>query len=815
MKSIKFLYFALLALVGFAFAACTTDEAADYETGSQIYFSTEFDTDHLVKDGDEYIVVPLRRIDSSTAVTVSILSYDPSGIFAESIPSEVKFYKGEDKVDLMIRVPKAMKTGVKYSISLLINDEENTTAYGNIELNFTVRLWPWERIVTADGKNKGKYRDDVVCAMFYGETVNVETDIVIYEHNKTKGLYLVEDMFNDVLSLFFGVPTSDLSMYGVGYYTTTDIQIDATNPEKVFIETQPMGYYLPGFGDTYISSPYNGDGTEPSMTGTLENGVITFPVNGLVIANSEGYGAYVNNSGAFRIVLPGYDVLDMALSAKFNDMTVDIDGNAMANIDFTYGADVSSIKYTFVEGNIPVSPAPPTGEDSGEGEEDGEEPPFTRAAAEEVNAMGIAEQIAAGTLTEGVFEQTTSASTNEVSVQAQPAKPGLYTLVAVPCNTFDGAYPKEFYSDTFYYQGADGEPAPAVDITLEVKKVSEAAPESMGQYPDTEAMHIKISGTDLKVVKTCVTTLQFYNDLGSYNLTKQSFLDQYASDDSAAILAQIEDAGYATSILSGLEPDTEYIILIEAMNIYGKKTVVETTYKSATEPKYSGELKVGRYFMSEIVEDEEAGTSVMYRNVFKVKPTEGSDTLFHVVDLAAEGLPAVLNAVYDPQAHTLTLDGTSINVKAKSTGDYTTLFGESRLVYDEASKVYYSYYSSLDEASSDRDYTRPLVFKVDPQSKEICGLNTYLELAIWQDTEIYNTLIFSKNANIVPYGYSTGNSSSGDEESGDHEHGASAMRVSLTRDMDAVTARPITSVTVNPQTGVQMPQPAKFLSKVL
>ena len=60
-----------------------------------------------------------------------------------------------------------------------------------------------------------------------------------------------------------------------------------------------------------------------------------------------------NSQGTFRIMLPGAEIVDYTLSAVYDGMKVSADGEtASAVIDFTYGADVTNIRYVLVENEL-------------------------------------------------------------------------------------------------------------------------------------------------------------------------------------------------------------------------------------------------------------------------------------------------------------------------------------------------------------------------------------------------------------------------------------------------------------------------------
>ncbi len=798
MKNIKFLYLTILALAGVAFTACTADQTGDERGSAQVYFPNDFDTDYIVQDSDEYIIVPLHRINADEALTVTVLSYDPTNMFYGCVDSEVTFYQGYKDAEIYIRVPSQLRAsqyaGQKFPLSLMIYDDHNTTAYGNSEIEFTVRVWPWERIIGNLGEEVfGTYRDDVICSI-YSDGVHVETKVAMYKHKTKKGIYLVENMFQATLEAYYGGTIEAIAASGYGTYTPTDVEIDASDPDAVVIRGSATGYSIPDLGMLYLVSVEDNSGN--IMTGTLKDGIITFPNSGLGLANYEGNGYYANASGAFRLVLPGYTAKEMDLSGKFTGMTVDIDGKAWAGFDFTFGKDVEWIKYAAIKGSIPYSVDRMEENEETEGDEEtGETTPDsgteeTAPEKPELTAMDVAEQIATGVKecaietadgsdTCPVFEAETFGYDGLLSTSEEISN-GLYTLVAVPVN--GGEYnTKETFADTFYFQGMGGNPAPPCELSLVAKPVSVGDPQSMGIYPDHKAFYWEIrnteGGAELKSLSICIVTSEVAENPEKFGLSQETLLSQYSTDISEWAIEELEENGFVYSIASRLQPNTSYTMMVQAENVYGKTYYDTMEYTTSAAAEYNGELRIGQYFMSDSrmveVEDQMGNISTVkeeYYNIFEIMPTNDSNK-FLVSQLGTSNMQPVFNAVYNPEALTLTLDGTTVNIPDKN-DEYTNIFG----VRKKASEYsWYLYYSSVDEAAfKESKFDTPLVFKVDARTKAIYGLQTRLQLDMWQrafssdgssEQKLVGAYIYTADSPIVPYGSSNnGNTNEGEAE---------------------------------------------------
>ena len=190
MKSIKIFFLATVAIVAGLFTACSDDDfkAGPEVDGAQVYFPENVTTQHSISDDVSSIAIPVKRIAKDEALTVAVLASDESGLF--TIPSSVSFAAGKETSELLITFDRTkLEDGKEYPLSFLINDEDNTTPYGNRSLDIIVAPWPWVKLGT------GKFRDDYLCSMFNGG--NPEIEVTIHEHKSKKGIYMIEERHTD------------------------------------------------------------------------------------------------------------------------------------------------------------------------------------------------------------------------------------------------------------------------------------------------------------------------------------------------------------------------------------------------------------------------------------------------------------------------------------------------------------------------------------------------------------------------------------------------------------------------------------------
>lgn len=636
MKSIKIFFLATVAIVAGLFTACSDDDfkAGPEVDGAQVYFPENVTTQHSISDDVSSIAIPVKRIAKDEALTVAVLASDESGLF--TIPSSVSFAAGKETSELLITFDRTkLEDGKEYPLSFLINDEDNTTPYGNRSLDITVMPWPWVKMGT------GKFREGWLSDVFTGNMF--EIDVTVHSHKSKEGIYMVEEMLGwPYMTEFFGATQEELSEQFS--YTPSNIVIDCSNATQVTIEEQWSGITenSNGYGNFMIAS------AEP---GTLVNGVITFPKDGLT-AKLVGLDREfsTNSQGTFRIMLPGAEIVDYALSAAYAGMKVSADGEtASAVIDFTYGADVTGISYVLASGNVSDT------------------------------ADEIAAAIAAGTA-ENIYKvKDFAVGAEKVSVEAELEASGVYTVIALPKNKAGKLLEAEASASSFFFPGKGGSSAPECDLDAMLGLVSVNWPEQSADCPDESSLYFEITGSELESLFTWLTPTANLEALLAEGASEEELIDAYGTDQSAKFMPSINSKGGYGSAWINLLDDTSYTMLVKATNIYGKSAIVKANHATAAIP-YSGALAIGRYRMSY---SEESGYAC--ENVFRVHPTAGSATDFFVSGLGDSSSTLQWYATYDSAAGTLTLDG-----QAKGYESYGNIFDGISSNYDPAGTYIYT-----------------------------------------------------------------------------------------------------------------------------
>lgn len=482
---------------------------------------------------------------------------------------------------------------------------------------------------------------------------------------------------------FFGATQEELSEQFS--YTPSNIVIDCSNATQVTIEEQWSGITenSNGYGNFMIAS------AEP---GTLVNGVITFPKDGLtakLVGLDREFPA--NSQGTFRIMLPGAEIVDYTLSAVYDGMKVSADGEtASAVIDFTYGADVTNIRYVLVENELT-----------------------------EAETATLVAAIADGSA-ENINElQDFTVGGEKVSAEAVLPGPGTYTVVALPLDKAQKPVSGEASAASFYFPGIGGTSVPN-DIAGSLYKVS-AYPDAaayVSEYPDYSSAVYEITGTEMKKIKTYFNKTSIIDniEIQTGGLTLQDVVDKYGKELNADAMEELATTGKYWDIMINLTPGASYTLVVEATNNYGKKKLIVCEPFVTDIPPYTGELIIGKYGMSYAASAEDT-----FENVFEVIPTVGSNTEFFVKDFAVED-GTQWYATYDSAKSTLTMSG--VQLGREDNGNLLGKFTEA-LTPDRTRG--YGIFSFATEESEGSD---PIVLTIDPASKQVSALTTDVEVPV-------------------------------------------------------------------------------------
>lgn len=710
MKNLKMLYIALIALVAGFFGACTTDfEAGPQASGPQVSFMPNNVTaiEFTGAAGEETQKLILSRSNTAEELEVYIFAdvkKEDKAIF--SIPEFVTFAAGEATAELVMTIDQSkMENDTDYIVGFYI-DETATTPYGYAEWTVKFALNPWELVKAADGSNaKAKFRCNDLLTSLFNIDAEVEVEVNMYEHKSIKGYYKLEDPWTPSIAYGFGYSSVEEALADGITTTHADFFIDATNPKQVAFAQQVLGIDL-GYGDIIVESGYPRYMDAAAGAGTLEEGVITFPTKGCIFA-MPGYkdsAYYANTGGLFRIVLPGIEIADYSLAVAYDGMDVAADNKTTtAKFKFTYGDDVTGIKYMIVEGNIEADPT------------------------EALNTLfaGTSEAV----LTVEDFEK----GAKVVGVKAGMER-GSYTIVAAPADKSGELRAKAAVVKQFYFMGL-GE---TVDTTCQAEAAmvlpSEFNPGLVAQYPDQTSLIAEMIGTEIKSVAYYLNKTSV---IATWEGTPEELVAAYGSALPAQYVEKVNSEGGFATPFSKLASDTEYALIVVFTNTYGEsKTVIATKKTAAYE--YTGELVIGQYYLSSVVTTNSGQKT--YENLFTVAPNGDSTTEFLVSDLGlADGNQHKFYANYDAAAGTFTVTGVYAGAES-----YGNIFGA--MLYGTYGQYDYTIFAG-------ESGTETIVFGVDPTTKALSSLQTDFEVGVIQNGSYLGFLAAytAATATVAPY----------------------------------------------------------------
>ncbi len=536
MKTLKSLLYVLLAT--FLFAGCTDDDTVG--VGEQenpdcygVYFPSQTNAGNVELDPSAApeLTFTARRTRSEDAITVPVVIKASEDIFTATA---IEFADGQEETTFTISFPDA-EIGTPYSCEVQIEDPAYAPIYGEraTGFSFSVTRIEWVLVTGPNGETKGKWRDDLFSSLFnLPGTSYGEKEVEIYERADRPGYYRIKDIYDaDYINVLFGG--------NYGGFTPTYTILDATNPDMIYLPEQWTGRYVGSDGVLGFASNVSQNGfRNGSDYGTNENGVITFPANGVLVnfdSDPEDW-YYGNGSGMLRIMLPGSKAYDYTLS-----LTAGEPADGKVGIGVRFGADVAKVKYAFYTGSTNDATVGVRGEEIANGE------------------IESAELTEAGT------------------VEAQFDATGAYSMVAVAYNA-QGAASGSAYAN-FGYVAPGDEEAQAVVMTVLTELTNEYAAQGI-----TKENSIKVIMYGQNIVSGYYALVSTASIAG---LTEEQLLQALPSAGDAFTEEELEDvngAGWVDTFIR-LSKGTSYTMLVSVNNgYYTKLYAVEQTTQGDPDP---------------------------------------------------------------------------------------------------------------------------------------------------------------------------------------------------------------------------------------
>lgn len=416
MKFDKILAISLATTMSVAFTACddVSDDyvAASLEQGAKAYFLPSNAKQIDLLDSASSFDVKLSRSESSSALSVPVnFTASKEGVF--TCPATVDFAAGSSEATLTVAYDGTkldFEEPVDFSITI---DAAASSIYGIASYSATAMIpAPWASI------GVGTIVDDYITGFFGVE--NVAWQVEIEAHQLIPGFYRLVNPYGA------GYPYNEPGDYD----TTQDyyLEIHAEDPSKVWIPTTTYGMDW-GYGNFIFGSMAGlriGQGKPEAAEGyygQLADGIITFPANSLLIGMSDydDGGLYTcNESGAFKVVMPGIVLADYSVELSYAGKYYDASDNLYAVAEVTaLGEDVEEVR-------LAVAPA--------------------------AEANDLVAAIVSGECEDYV---ALSAPGQAMLPMGADAESGKYSIVAV---TYAGGEAQEANSVNFKYTSMSGEP---------------------------------------------------------------------------------------------------------------------------------------------------------------------------------------------------------------------------------------------------------------------------------------------------------------------------------------------------------------------
>lgn len=292
---------ALFIACAMAFAACSSDD--DFKAGewdgrandAQVYFAADSISFSEILDPSDPTTKTfnVHRKDSVGALTVKFTAVENTdNVFTVS---DAEFADGQRDATFTIKFDSA---DVDKTYKLLLKAEGYNSSYASESVlfaySFLIEKW--------NDLGIGLYTDDIVAPLYGGEPISYEVKVI--EKDSKPGLYRVIYPYGENYPYNEPGQWDDSKDY--------NLEIDATDPTSVFFLIQELGIDW-GYGmisavsnaARYLAAGYSVKETKENGIefGTLEDGIITFPVQGIVYFDNDG-GIYTNRNGAFKLILP-------------------------------------------------------------------------------------------------------------------------------------------------------------------------------------------------------------------------------------------------------------------------------------------------------------------------------------------------------------------------------------------------------------------------------------------------------------------------------------------------------------------------------
>jgi len=469
--------------------------------------------------------------------------------------SGIAFDDGQTETTFDVKFPKA-EIGTPYTCQVECTDPKYVFTYSTkpTAFSFTVTRVKWNLVTGPNGEEYGSWTDDIMSSMYgFSQLYACNDKIKIYERADMPGFYRINDVYNPyMLAQFWANEYAD-EEFEENCTAGTINYINATDPTAVYLPYQTTGAIV-NSSEGYIefaSKVAEVGFKDTAEYGTMVNGVIKFPVDGIMVNFTILGGWYAgNNSGKTVIVFPG---------CKDNDFSLDVDADLSSEgavpVHFSIGADLDKVLYAAYEGVV---------------------------AEADIHTKALE-----------VFRDKDALVAESEDINITFEKTGKYTIVAVGVDADGGMQAEASVVATCV--AADDE----VPVVLSCGIGSAAKYKPQGVSTDN-AVEFYVYGED--IVDAKISAVKKIDLVGNYNAAVAALLKSKSV--SADNLKAINEDGFV-GYIGKLLPGTEYYLMVYASNGYEEEIFVTETSETTT----GDPLPIYQSFTYDDVDDDHAAAN--------------------------------------------------------------------------------------------------------------------------------------------------------------------------------------------------------------
>lgn len=455
---------------------------------------------------------------------------------------KIRFAKGQRETTVSVQFD-GIPTGQTYRCTMDINDPKyvHTYGYASTSLSFSVQMFEWKKV-----SGKALFRENFLGDVLGLDNGYPETEVDIYERKDKKGYYRLDNVYTasylarvlDGEEAYEADKKAAESKYEPYVSAKSQIFVDASDPKRVYIPEQNIGLSSNLLGGIItIASDVEEvfPGASNLLYGTLsEDGVITFPKNGLIFGMSGMY-YFSNAAGKTRIVLPGGKAEDYGIELSAEEASAD----SSRPITFKVAKDVKSIKYYVFQGTV-----------------------------NEVNIADSLNYVKSHGIQIDVDDQ--KSIKKNIAPLKEDAPTTIYTLVACSYGENDTEY-REYSKIEFGYV----KPGDKMDVEIYMGLQTDdqyASEKQEEDYNSTNSFRYWIRGNNIKNVQ-----IAYYPT--SYYLTYKDKIEESmvrAAGVNTQTLKALNSTGLSGFLGNTLQPCTSYTFIVYAGNGYTSQFFSQT-----------------------------------------------------------------------------------------------------------------------------------------------------------------------------------------------------------------------------------------------